>query len=70
MRNSILKIKQCKKYNDPWDSDEKSEGQVKTLKRSNNASVIEQDWYLNRKIYIYYFIKSLILAQDERWRHA
>ena len=22
MSNSILKIKQCKKYNDPWDSDE------------------------------------------------
>ena len=23
MSNSILKIKQCKKYNDPWDSDER-----------------------------------------------
>ena len=60
-----------RKYNDPWDSDEKSEGQEKTLKRSNNASVIEQDWYFRYEVSdIYYLIKSLILAQDERWRHA
>ena len=69
--NSILKIKQCKESITTLEIPMRnSEGQAKTLKRSNNASVIEQDWYLNRMIYIYYLIKSLILAQDERWRHA
>ena len=53
MSDSILKIKQCKESNDPWDSEEKSEGQAKTLKRSNNASVIEQDWYFSTEVLIY-----------------
>ena len=30
-----------------------SEGQEKTLKRSNNASVIEQDWYFRTTVLIY-----------------
>ena len=44
MSNSILKIKQCKESITTLEIlMSKSEGQVKTLKRSNNASVIEQD---------------------------
>ena len=45
MSNSILKIKQCKESITTLEilMRKKSEGQAKTLKRSNNASVIEQD---------------------------
>ena len=44
MSNSILKIKQCKESITTLEIPMRdSEGQVKTLKRSNNASVIEQD---------------------------
>ena len=43
MGNSILKIKQCKSITTLEIPMRESEGQEKTLKRSNNASVIEQD---------------------------
>ena len=49
----------------------KTESQEKTKKlRSNNASVIEQDFKEPEGFWYTTYIKSLILAQDERWRHA
>ncbi len=53
----------------PWieEWEEKSEKTKKSVIASNRN---EQDFSLCKRKMIYNLIKSLILAQDERWRHA